>query len=254
MVEYFMKTANPPADQGQLYDWMEVRADTIKTRSLTLVPESDDASTLVGFPSARTLIVRHRSNVAFPNNMFPCTLPNGEAGIYHGIIDEGNINLGQIDTTNLVSNGTRLGWTSGDQQYLQFEFHQPAKTVGGMMFITLDFLIFGLQQQSNSLPAGTTLRFTVQMFQATNSDFSNEIPVPGDFGNDHMLVQVSGSVETATNKQSLHFVIGTPPNTSSSQLDYYMRFKIARNVSTTDVSTLWIDQITLNANSFDYVA
>lgn len=251
MVEFFMTSVPPPPDQGQLYDWMTVRSDSIKTRSLQFITDTGDAPVLIGFPSARTLIVRYRSNVAPPNNMFPCTIPDSEAGIYNGMINEGNI--GQVVTTNQVSNGTRLGWSQGDQQYLQFEFHQPAKSVGGMMYITLDFLIFGLQQQANSLPSGTTLRFTVQMFHASLDTFMDEAPVPGELGNDHMLVQVSGAVETATNKQSLHFAIGTPPNTFTNQQDHYIRFKIARDVSTTDDSILWIDQITLNANSFDYV-
>lgn len=248
MVEYLLTSMSPP--DSELYPWMSVRATEVKTAHLSLISETPELPTLAGFPSSRLLVVRFRDNRAPGNNM-QCNIPEVETGLYHDMLNEAN--PGDITFTDLVSNGTRLGHETDIVQNLAFDFHQTSRVTGGMMHITLDFLVYGLEQNASSLPNGTSVGFTVQMFYARMANFADEIPIPGDLGNDRMFIEVSGSGATSTNKHTLHFVTGTPPNTFTNVDDYFIRFKIARDLSTTDASTIWINEVTLTATSFDYV-
>lgn len=248
MVEYFMKTAPPPSDQGELYDWMEVRADTVKTRNLQLVSDSGPIPSISGLPGSRLLFIRYRNDFS-PNTNIPCTLPANEYNIYHEILHHNAPN--DITVTPFSTNGARLGHLPGGESFLSLEFHQPPKCTWGFMVVTIDFLISSLEQLSNSIPNGQQILFNILAFQASQPDFSDESPLGSDDASDRLLIAVNpGSTET--NKQICRFLISTPENDTATQVDYYVRFKICRYTQgTTDDSLIMWNQVTLMAQSFD---
>lgn len=249
MVEYLLKNAPAPSDQGVCYDWMEIRADNVKTRTIQMISDNGLIPRAFGLPGSRTMMLRLNPPVA---STMPCILPAGEQEIFYPMLQD-NI-PGDIITEWFSSNDERLEFLPGTGGHgnLSFVFHQPPKWIGGLINITLTFSISSLVQSSASLPNGQQVSFNVQLFQATLPDFSNEVLVPSILCLDNMMIAVSNTGSTATNRQVLNFSTITPENDTLTQQDYYIRFKIARGQTTTDNSTLAFLSATLKADLFDF--
>lgn len=253
MVEYFMRTANPPVDQGNLYDWMEVRAQIVKTNQLQLIPDNDGANPYaIGLPGSRMLFIKYRCEDN-PGQQLICMVPGNESGAYNPMLltSQG----GSITPYSSSSNGNRiqpLTDTQQNMQYLAFKTIQPTTTMVSYLTINIDFNYSKVNQ--TSLPAGSVLMFNVQLFRARHPDFSDEEPDLGGLQSDrfNLILNAPDPTDTITptNKQVCRFTTTCsylPPD----QTTTYFRFKISRSTSTSDATKMLLDQITLTAVLFD---
>ena len=246
MVEYFFENAPPPSDQGELYDWMFIKAKSIKTNSFTLMADSGVQPTFSGLPSSRMFIARYRDNTSPPPAPLLTALPANEAKILHPIFAQPNL----VTTTQFSSNGARIGHIPGLTEWVNFEFHQPPSAPSGMMNASIDFSVWTARQDAGSIPVGESIQFNVQCFQATLPDFSDEFPLALDTGSDRMFITMT---TYAGDKQTCHFAIASPANATAVTQSYFVRFKISREISTVDQTSLFFDQVTLTVHAFDSV-
>lgn len=249
MVEYLMTTVPPP--DGEVYDWMQIRADGVKTNRLELIPSvGGESPQVTGVPGSRFLFIRYRAD-ATPGESLLTMLPGNESWIFHPMLTSND-----ITGTSSSSNGLRiqpLTDTQLNMQYLAFKVIQPPTTMISYLTINIDLNAWKISQ--DSLPAGSVLMFNIQLFQATLPDFSDEVAlIGGSLQNDRFNIMLNEPDPTtnitATNKQVCQFtttVSYTPPN----QTTTFFRFKISRSTSTTDATKMRWDQITLTANLFD---
>lgn len=248
MVEWLLE--NTPPTDGNLYDWMHVRAQVVKTNNIQLIADNNGASpTMSGFYGSRNLFIRYRSEDE--SSPLLCMLPGNETFIYYPM----STSIDIVGTSS-SSNGNRIQPMTDTQQNMQclaFKIIQPPSVPIGYMNVTIDLNIWKVNQPS--LPAGTTLKFYVQLFQASHSDFSDETPILGELTYDRfnvILVDPDPTTNTVqTNKQVCRLNIlvgGSPPD---STITTYYRFKISRTNTTTDPTKILFDEITLTATLFD---
>ncbi len=249
MVEYLLTSMSPP--NGELYPWMEIRSQTVKTNKLELVSDNSGFSSSVsGLPGTRSLFIRYRAD-AVPGESLLTMLPGNESWIYHPMLTSND-----ITGTSSSSNGLRIQPLTDTQlhmQHLAFKVIQPPTTMISYLTITIDFDVWKVNQ--DSLPAGSVLMFNIQLFQATLPDFSDEVAlVGGSLQNDRFNIMLNEPDPTtnitATNKQVCRFTT-TTSYTPPDQTTTFYRFKISRSTSTTDATKMRWDQITLTANLVD---
>lgn len=248
MVDWLLEKSHPP--DGNLYEWMTIRAQNVKTNRLELINDNQGfSSSVTGLPGSRFLFIRYRAETN-PGEPLICMLPGNESWIYHPILTSND-----ITGTSSSSNGNRIQPMTDTQQhmeYLSFKVIQPPTTMVSYLMVNIDFNIWKVNQPS--LPAGSTLFLNVQMYQATQPDFSDEIMLNGALQSDrfHIILVAPDPTDTLvpTNKQVCRFTITsgfTPPDKTTT----YYRFKISRSTSTTDATKMLFDEITLTATLFD---
>lgn len=249
MTEFMMTTVPPP--DGDLFDWMTIRSQAVKTNSLQLVNDNQGFSpSVTGLPGSRMLFIRYRAD-ANPGEPLIGMLPGNESWIFHPMLTNSD-----ITGTSSSSNGYRiqpLTDTQLNMQYLAFKVIQPPTTMISYLTVTIDLNVWKVNQAS--LPAGSILMFNIQLYQATRPDFSDEIALTsGSLQNDRFNIMLCAPDPTdnivATNKQVCRFTTTCsylPPD----QTTTYFRFKISRSTSTTDATKLRYDQITVTADLFD---
>ncbi len=248
-MEYLFANSATPSGHS-VHPWMNLKANSVMTNNLQLVYDGDTAPSVNGIPGARDLVVRYRNNLE-PAATMSCLLPENQTNVMQPILHSTIPN--DVTATSVASNPLRITPLAESSVYLGFRFMRTNSEITGSVAVSIDFNVFRMEQSAASIPPGQPLLFNIQAFSAYQSDFSDEVALTGDLGSDRMYIQASGfGTTTPTNRQLCRFVIEVPASPINTNNPVYIRFKIGRNMSTTDFTTIWWDGVTLSATYVDY--
>ena len=136
-MEFLSENTSLP-DGVQVYAWMSVRANEVKTNKFTLVNDNEgNPPTVTGLPATRIMISKYR-NISTPHSSFlVCELPATETDINHDIFYAPS-----AVTMESFSSNQNILWTIPNvNNTVVFEYIKPAYSPTCMLSVSIDFNI-----------------------------------------------------------------------------------------------------------------
>lgn len=229
-MEFLSENTPMPVQDGaplEIYPWMAVRADSVKTNSLTLIPRGANAPRISGMPQTRKMMWRVR---ALDGEEFEIVFPASESNVAHPFFTGG-----ASYAAGFSSNPERLSAFPSHPDRLSFRCTVPPKSfLYGMMFVEILLEISGMEYHVPNLP-DQHLLFNIQAFKSPNADLSNAVAIGENVDTGHCFVRVvSGNQAYDPNPPPLNpqfnatFTIEQDPNPAETPLTQYYFFEIEK--------------------------